>query len=341
MNYGITGPVTVAAGTQATYVVCFPVYCISSSYSLSLPSDWAIIDTGSPVITTDTACVTYTVQIGAQDGTIVFTAACTGAEPTTFSLPVTSTVVSKTNVGICCDRYGVARLDTSLWNNITFNTITLTITFGNHADATAALGAYTFTSIANISVAACLANLVSQINAAAAANPGGNPEGISPASLISGTLAITSWPTPSDEYPCGITTNFAYGLLITCNHPSYVNFPNNLYTDFQNGGVLINCSPAPAVTGPFFVCTGQQQTVTLSFPDGIPYAYSIIPPTGWTLVGSSISSATTIQVTLIPNSDSGTLVVTYENNNGQQFTVNYPMINDCFISDCASKLMLS
>ena len=79
---------------------------------------------------------------------------------------------------------------------------------------------------------------------------------------------------------------------------------------------------------------------TVTFPLGIPDNYTVTPPVGWTLVSTTVSSSTTLQVTLLPNSSSGILTVT-DTNGSTGYSASITLINDCFIGDCASKMLLS
>lgn len=337
----ISGPNNTTGGNQYTYTATgFNCSCISALWNITLPTGWILL-TSSLVLDV----LTFTVIAGSDAGNITVQFGCKALDDSdpcysSTSFPVTPIIQPPANIGVCCSSYGQAVLDTTGWANNVGVGVTLTIFFGNQADATTALGAYEFISSSNISLTDCLLDLVSQINAAAADNPSGNPEGLSPASLIGTQLTITSWPTPSDETPCGVTTNFDYGFKIVCSIPADVTMPNTS-ADFINGGMLINCFGVPSITGSSFVCTGQQATLTLTFPGGVPPGYTVIPPTGWTLVGSSVSGLDTIAVTLIPGSSvTGTLSISYSSGR-VLYTNTFLLVNDCFIGQCVSNMLLS
>lgn len=344
MSFTLTGPLSVTPGVAYVYTVCGYNVCVANEVqgTPEFPPDWTVVSQ-TPIVGN---CYTITVIAGSTPplggALTIFDCACsfnlTGgyevASPQLRGVTIGNTIAS--NIGICCSQFAKAFLDASQWINNTGNPVTLTITFGNHVDAVAALGAYSFTSTANLTIAACFANLVSQINAAAAANPSGNPEGPNPASYIGGIFSMVSFPTPNDATPCGNTTNYLYGFQVTCNN---ISFDNNT-ANFINGGQVINCIGPPSITGNPFVCEGQQTTFTVTFPLGIPQDYTITPPAGWTLVSTVVSGPNTLLVNLIPNSQSGVLTVS-DTNGVSSYSTSLMLINDCFIADCASKMLLS
>lgn len=342
MSYALTGPAIVTPGIGYVYTMSGWGSCSGTPVvgTLQLPSGWIFVSQ-TPV--SGNTC-TFTVIAGTAPGVVeVHNSRCNSpvgeGEPFDVGIQVSIGDAIKSNIGICCSQFAVACIDTSAWINNSSGPVTLTITFGNSVDAIAALGVASFTSTSNISLAACLANLVSQINAAALANASANPEGTSPASIVGAQLCITSWPTPNDATPCGDTTNYLNGFTIT-SFSDYVTMTPVNSTDFINGGTIINCIGTPSIGGSPFVCTGVQCSFTVTFPNGIPGVYTVVPPTGWTLVSVTVSGSGTLIVTLLPDSSSGVLMVT-DNNGTTGYTTSFTLINDCFLADCASKMLLS
>jgi hypothetical protein len=344
MSFSLTGPNIVTPGVAYTYTVNGWSSCVANETegTIFMPPGWILVSQ-TPIVGNS---FSFTVIAGSSPGSIeVYNNSCStnlGGGFETFTVEILVSIGNniQSNIGICCSNFATASLDTSTWTNNSTTPVTLTITFGNQVDATAALGAYTFTSTSNVSLSACLANLVSQINAAAAANPGGNPEGTSPASLIAGQLNIVSWPTANDATECGNTTNYLFGFEITCSIPGNVTMLPATTANFIGGGNVINCIGPPSITGNPFVCTNTSCSYTVTFPYGVPANYTVTPPPGWTLVSTVITGTNTIVVTLLPNSSSGTLVVS--NNNGVSgYTTDFVLINDCFVSTCAAEMLLS
>lgn len=246
---------------------------------------------------------------------------------------------------LCCSKWAVIQVDTHQWLDSCPDTPkTITISFYlNHADAIAALGAYSFTSTSNTSFVACLNNLVVQINAAALAHAGSNPEGTSPASFVGGVFYMTSFPVATpyacDAPACNCGETLA--VWVTCNQEC-LNIPD----PFSNGAgasdaVLIPCYGPPTIEGNPFVCTGNQNSVTIVFPGGIPPTYTLTIPTGWTLVSTVVAAYDTLLVTVIPDSTSGIITVSYLNSILQTYTATFQLVNDCFIGNCASNMLLS
>lgn len=244
----------------------------------------------------------------------------------------------------CCNSYPYITIDTSAWvDSIPSTPKTVTISFyRDTADAIIALGASSFTSTSNVTIAACMANLAIQLNAAAAAHPTKNPQGLPIAIWNAGILTIHVFPcaTPyNDNTPaayCGeglstFTTSADEVLVLPAFNSAYISpLP-----------VPIPCYGPPTIQGNPFACTKQQSSVTIVFPGGIPLTYTLTIPNGWTLVSKVTAAYDTLIVTVIPNDDNGVISVSYLNSVGNTYTATFQWVNDCYISKCASKLMLS
>jgi len=235
----------------------------------------------------------------------------------------------------CCTSYAKVTINTNSWIPALECYFQIQIDFQNDpADAIAALGAASFTSTSNTTVAACMANLVSQINAAATANPSGNPQGLTPAAYSGGIFTMLSFPTPSLPSLCGDNlVALIVDIPVDYCHDGVV--PGNNF--FVQGGNI--CYVPPVITSNPFVCNGTQATFNIYFPTGIPANYVITIPNGWTLVSKTAIDGYNVVIVVIPNNKSGIINVSYSTT-AYNYNVNYQTINDCSLANCASKMLL-
>lgn len=311
---------------------------------ISLPPGWIVLSQSAityqgPLVGN---VMTFSVFCGIQGGQICVSFECIVAPANPVCITVTPFQQNYASLSICCSAFGVATIDTTAWTvaDTGCSTFELRITFSDSADASIALGVSIFTSSAHATIALCMADLVAQINAAATARPSKNPQGLTPASFNSGVFSMVTFPTPN--YPtysdqCGSNT------FITITNPtgSCVTFSPTNQALFLGSGSVVPCFGPPSITGSPFICTGQQFSLLVTFPGGIPSSYQLVFPQAWQLVGKSVQSLDTLLLTFIPDSNGGIVSVSYLNSTGAQYVATYQLVNDCFIGQCAAKQLLS